>query len=214
MPTADLISFVALGIPSPGGSKSAFRNPRTGRIVVVDAGGAKTKRWRSIVASAAREAMQGFEFIAPPIGLIIEFRMPRPKSHYTSSGELKRDAPWVPIVRPDLTKLLRSTEDAMTGIVWYDDAAIVEQVIHRAYALDEHSGARISVFTVKWKNGASKSKENFQEFIAETPSLSEIASLDKERRRSPVARRACASVDHSHQLRSERRQDAVGIASV
>ena len=186
--TPDLIAFVVLGIPSPGGSKSAFRHRHTNKIVVIDAGGAKTKRWRTAVASAAREAMDGCEFIAAPIGLIVEFRMPRPKNHYLTNGDLRRGAPWVPIVRPDLTKLLRSTEDALTGIVFHDDAAICEQNITRSYASDGHTGARISVFHVSCKNGTGKTQENFNDFVAETPSLREILALDKERKRIAVGK--------------------------
>lgn len=185
--STDLIAFVVLGIPSPGGSKSAFRHRHTGRQVVVDAGGAKTKRWRSAVAQAAREAMEGCAFIEPPMSLIIDFRMLRPQSHYLASGDLRRGAPWVPIVRPDSTKLLRSTEDAMTGIVYRDDAAIVEQHVTRSYASDGCTGARISVFHLACKNGNGKTQENFNDFIAETPTLREILAHDRARKRAMSA---------------------------
>ena len=210
----EVVSFVALGIPSPGGSKSAFRNPRTGRIVVVDAGGKKTKVWRSIVAHSAREAMAGRELIAPPIALYIEFRMPRPKAHYTASGDLKQGAPWVPIVRPDATKLLRSTEDAMTGIVWLDDAHICEQVVHRVYSHDEHSGARISVFHVKHKNGETKTNTDWQEWSEGKPSLVEIKKLD-ESRRAPVVASSRPSVDRAHRVQpSPPARRAVGAPEI
>ena len=175
MTQLEFVSFVALGLPSPSGSKSAFRHRHTGRIVVVDSGGKKTKAWRTVVAHAARAAMGGSGFIEPPIALYIEFRMPRPKSHYASNGDLRTNAPWVPVVRPDVTKLLRSTEDAMTGIVWYDDAQICEQNIHRTYAHDEHTGARITVFQVRWKNGENKTEADFQEFYRGRTSLADMA---------------------------------------
>jgi Holliday junction resolvase RusA-like endonuclease len=83
---------------------------------------------------------------------VIEFRMPRPKAHYKASGEIKADAPWFPIVRPDLTKLLRSTEDAMTGIVWHDDSQIVEQNIHRTYSSVEDLNFKISHYFINVSN--------------------------------------------------------------
>lgn len=176
-----MINFVAMGLPSPAGSKNAFRNKYTGKIVVVDAGGKKTKDWRKVVANSARIAMKGHDFLVPPLGLIIEFRMPRPKSHYKASGEIKADAPFYPIVRPDITKLLRSTEDAMTGIVYHDDAHIAEQNIHRTYSSGDDTGARISVFTMTWRIHANTSAK-MQEWNEGKQSLYDIEAHDKEKR--------------------------------
>jgi Holliday junction resolvase RusA-like endonuclease len=146
----DRVAFHVEGEPAPGGSKSAFFHKHTGRIVVTDAGGKRTKQWRTLVATAARVAMEAREVIAPPIGLTITFRMTRPASHLTKSGNLRKGAPIVPIVRPDVTKLLRSTEDALTGILWGDDAHICEQLIYRIYAHpDEQAGAHITAYHVE-----------------------------------------------------------------
>lgn len=140
------IVFDVDGIPAPGGSKSAFRHRSTGRIVVVDAGGKRTKDWRSAVAAAGRAAMEGREPLNPPLALTVLFRMPRPASHLNSKGKLRRSSPIFPVARPDLTKLLRSTEDALTGIAYADDATIVEQWVAKLYAHpSEKSGARITV---------------------------------------------------------------------
>lgn len=174
-----MVSFNAFGLPAPGGSKKAFRHRYSNKIVVVDAGGKRTKAWRAIVAAAAREAMADLHLIEPPLMLCIEFRMPRPKSHLDRDGRLRAGAPWVPIVAPDLTKLLRSTEDAMTGIVYRDDALIVEQHIHKAYALDEHTGARITVCTIRSKHGEDQDDAAYREHFADTPSLKDSDALDR-----------------------------------
>jgi len=156
MPTlSDHVTFVALGVPGPSGSKRALRHRYTGKIVLIDSGGAKTKAWRSVVAAAARKAMADIE-VKPPYYLAIEFRMPRPKCHYSKSGDLLPGAPWVPVVKPDLTKLLRATEDALTGIVWKDDSLVVETFVSKTYALSSASGARITVCHVESKNGEGK----------------------------------------------------------
>ena len=193
MAAVDMLNFVAFGLPSPGGSKSAFRNPRTGKIVVVDAGGKKTRTWRTVVAHAARAAMSGGELMQPPLALVIEFRMPRPKAHYKASGEIKADAPWFPIVRPDLTKLLRSTEDAMTGIVWHDDSQIVEQNIHRTYSSSEDTGARITVYSITSRSPAHQTSTRMQEWNEGRQSFASIDSHDKAKK--AVASKASASVD-------------------
>ncbi len=65
------------------------------------------------------------------------FFVTRPREHYGSGKNaniLKPSAPSHPTGRPDVTKLIRSTEDALTGIVWRDDAQIVEQIGHKGYA--------------------------------------------------------------------------------
>ena len=192
MAAVEMLNFVAFGLPSPGGSKSAFRNPRTGKIVVVDAGGKKTRTWRTVVAHAARAAMSGGVLMQPPLALIIEFRMPRPKAHYKASGEIKQDAPWFPIVRPDLTKLLRSTEDAMTGIVWHDDSQIVEQNIHRTYSSVEDTGARITVYSITSRSPAHQTSTRMQEWQEGRQSFASIDSHDKAKK--AVASKASASV--------------------
>ena len=149
MKTANRVVFDVVGMPAPGGSKNAFRNPRTGRIVVVDAGGKRNKDWRAAVAAAGRKAMNGREMPAPPLLLTVLFRMPRPAAHLNSKGKLRRMSPVLPIVRPDLTKLLRSTEDALTGIAWADDSQIAEQWVARMYAYPgEEPGARITVSSI------------------------------------------------------------------
>ena len=143
------VCFTVHGEPAPGGSKSAFLHRSTGRIVVTDAGGKRTKEWRSSVAAAARIAMGPREVLTPPIGITMVFRMQRPKSHLTPRGALRIGSPVLPISRPDATKLLRSTEDALTGIVWGDDAHIAEQWIYRIYARpDESPGATITAYHI------------------------------------------------------------------
>ena len=155
------MSFDVEGHPSPGGSKNAFRNPRTGRIVVVDAGGKKTKVWRQAVAAAGALAMRGRPLLAAPIGVVFDFRMSRPKAHYHADGRIRRDAPPVPIVRPDATKLQRSTEDALTGIVWRDDAEIAEIRTTRAYAFEGSSGVRVTAFTIRFLRDEKQTPEDF-----------------------------------------------------
>lgn len=146
----DRVWFDVDGTPAPGGSKNAFRNRCTGRIVVVDAGGKRNRDWRAAVAAAGRAAMAGRDMPAPPLMLTVVFRMPRPQAHLNRHGKLRRSSPVLPVSRPDLTKLLRSTEDALTGIVYADDAAIAEQWVAKLYAHpNEKPGARITVSSIK-----------------------------------------------------------------
>lgn len=63
------------------------------------------------------------------IHLAMTFSHPRPKSHFTGSGRLKSSAPRHPISRPDVLKLARAVEDALTSVIWHDDAQIVSEIL-------------------------------------------------------------------------------------
>lgn len=130
-----MIEFFVPGIPKPGGSKRAFRNRKTGGIIITeDCKG--NKDWRACVKMFARESYSGPP-LNGPLKVWATFYMPRPKGHYgtgKNEGTLKPSAPEYPTTTPDATKLWRSTEDALTGILWRDDAQIVTQIISKEYA--------------------------------------------------------------------------------
>lgn len=140
-----MIEFAVAGIPQPAGSKRAFAHRTTQRIVVVD--DAKgSRQWKTDVGKVARETMAGRPPLDGPLELIVVFVMPRPKSHYRTgrfAAELKPNAPAVPTVKPDVLKLARAVEDAMTGIVYTDDAQIVHEIVSKRYGA--HPSAQIFV---------------------------------------------------------------------
>jgi Holliday junction resolvase RusA-like endonuclease len=56
---------------------------------------------------------------------------------------------------PDLTKLMRSTEDALTGILWVDDARITDQHARKRYCEPGQApGAQISISVWEREPGA------------------------------------------------------------
>ena len=59
-----------------------------------------------------------------------------PKSHLTSKGALTKSAPLFPTGRQigDTDKLIRSVCDALTGICWYDDSAVVDITAKKRFA--------------------------------------------------------------------------------
>lgn len=62
------------------------------------------------------------------INLVCEFFYDRPKSHFgtgRNSGKLKESSPKYKTTMPDLSKLVRCVEDALTGIAWKDDNQVV-----------------------------------------------------------------------------------------
>jgi Holliday junction resolvase RusA-like endonuclease len=147
-----MIQFWVPGIPQPGGSKKGFVNPSTKRVVIVD-DAKRNKEWRSVVAMAAREAYQGVPLDCP-LSVRVCFYLPRPRGHYRTgknAGQLLASAPAFPTKKPDSTKLWRSTEDALSGILWRDDSQVVRQVVEKKFAGEEagQPGAWIEVKEAK-----------------------------------------------------------------
>lgn len=130
------VRFFVPGVPQPGGSKKGFAmKTKTGKTRVVIVEDAKHNApWRAKVALAASE-----HFTAPlsgPLKVSFHFTMPRPKHHYGTGRKatvLKPSAPTGHTSTPDVTKLIRSTEDALKGIAWGDDCQVVAQEAAKLY---------------------------------------------------------------------------------
>ena len=137
------ITFTVYGKAQPAGSKTPGRT-KDGRMFVRDSA-RKGAPWRRQVAQAAGEAMNGTGLLDGPLSLTVRFWVPRPKGHYGVRG-LRPSAPPYPAVRPDVTKLLRAVEDALTGIVWRDDAQVIFQHALKGYG--EPARAEVEVFTI------------------------------------------------------------------
>jgi Holliday junction resolvase RusA-like endonuclease len=133
-----IIRFDILGKPAPRGSKRAFpirRKDGSLGVVVSDETGERGRLWMAMVREAARGALPpNWVVHSGPVKLFVVFHRSRPKAHYTTKGAVKPSAPAHPTVKPDLTKLLRALEDALTGIVWRDDSQIIYQAASKEYA--------------------------------------------------------------------------------
>ena len=131
-----MIEFTVYGQPRPAGSKRAFMRPGMKHPSIVDACKG-SREWKNLVSDAARQAYQG-PLLDGALFLELTFYVVRPKGHYKGgkpqSNELAKSAPRFPVTRPDATKYCRAVEDALTGIVWRDDAQIVCQVVRKKFA--------------------------------------------------------------------------------
>lgn len=140
-----MIVFTVLGKPQPAGSKRAFRNPATGRVQVVDANN-NAGAYKNQVAAAAMDAYDGM-LLTGALSLSLTIYLTRPKSHYRTGANahlLRPKAPDRPIVKPDLLKLARGIEDALTGLVYRDDSQIVEEQLTKHYGTPERVVVEIS----------------------------------------------------------------------
>lgn len=130
-----MIRFFVPGLPAPGGSKKQMLSHTTGRVITLEDCD-RTKGWRERVASVAMQEMVGRKPFRGALHVRMVFHMPRPRGHLgtgRNQGRPKPSAPNYPTTKPDTTKLLRSTEDALKGIVWIDDCQVVEQHVIKVY---------------------------------------------------------------------------------
>lgn len=112
-----MITIRVYGLPGPQGSKRYVGQSKTGRGIMVESS-AKVKPWREAVKWAAIQS--GAKGLDGPLWVSMVFTLPKPKS------APKKRRTW-PATKPDVSKLARSTEDALTDAgAWADDARVVE----------------------------------------------------------------------------------------
>lgn len=134
------VAFTVYGKPEPAGSKRAFA--RGGRTMVVDAN-PSAKPWKQQVAWTAIDAMSGREILRGPLLVSMIFTRRRPVGHLRADGRVKDSAPEYPTTRPDVLKLARAVEDAMSGIVYTDDSQIVDEQLLKLYGGSECVEVRV-----------------------------------------------------------------------
>jgi len=149
------ITFTVFGEQRPQGSKTCrviYRNGKpvtaaSGRIVTATMeANPHTKEWRRQVSDAAFEAMLGKHLIDGPVALHLTVYRVRPKGHFGSgknSGTVKGSALAYPTTKPDLLKLARAIEDAMSGIVYRDDNQVVRHDLQEFYGEQFRTDVRV-----------------------------------------------------------------------
>lgn len=141
-----VIRIVVYGAPAPQGSKKFVGTTKTGRGIMVESS-TKVKPWRQDVKDAARQVMGQSAPLDGPLLVVMTFTLPKP----TSAPKTRRT--W-PCRKPDASKLLRSTEDALTDAgVWVDDARGVDVLVRKRYPNEGRNalpspGAVIEIYQV------------------------------------------------------------------
>ena len=120
-----MLVITVRGSPAPQGSKS-FKGIHGGHAVLAESS-KKVKPWRQDVKAAGEALMQGRPPLDGPLVVSMTFTVPKP----ISAPKTRRT--W-PMRMPDLSKLVRSTEDALTDAgVWADDARVVRCTAAKVY---------------------------------------------------------------------------------
>jgi crossover junction endodeoxyribonuclease RusA len=130
------------GLPRPQGSMRVFPNGGTQYPAAV-------WDWRHQVQQAAATAIdtEGGGPILGPVEVRLGFDMPHLLAHYgtgRNAGQLKTRAPVYPKTAPDLDKLIRAVNDALTDAgVWRDDGQVA--LLHAAKRYASQPGVMIVV---------------------------------------------------------------------
>lgn len=154
IPVSEAIKFTVHGTPQTAGSKRAFivKTKGGGQRAIVTDDNAKGKDWKGDVKRAALDALNpDHQLLTGPLRVEFEFRIQRPQGHFGSgknSANVKPSAPTMPDKKPDVLKLARCVEDALTGIVWADDAQITSETLYKRFC-EPGEGPRCLVLIAK-----------------------------------------------------------------
>jgi len=161
-----VVTFTVAGLPEPKGSAKAFVPLKWAREAVA-AGKAPravitndnpdAKNWQQLIASQAQGAAAGVLFLGP-VTVAVIFRLPRPASaprrvvHH--------------LTKPDVDKLARCCLDALTGVVFADDKAVVDLRARKVFVpTGAQPGAEITVGDAAPPEPAQTSLDLFTEDI-------------------------------------------------
>lgn len=168
----ETITITVLGEPSPEGSTRAFYLKKLNRTVTTHQNQKSLEAWRNRVATEAQRALEGREWTSDCASAYIvdvDFVLSRPPS----VPEHKR---LHPIVKPDIDKLVRAINDALTGILFIDDCQVVSMKVSKDYSDDRRPGAYIVVS--RFQNQVERPKRAKKKAPKAVPPLEECACED------------------------------------
>lgn len=132
------IEFCVYAKAQPQGSARAF--VVNGRAVVTSAN-KNLKPYRQELTNTAKAVLndypQPFAGKHVPVAVSMVFFFERPQSVPKKRAGM--------VVKPDLDKVIRSTADALTGILYHDDAQIVSLSVKKEYGSPERVEIRVQI---------------------------------------------------------------------
>lgn len=156
--------FVVVGEPRPAGSKSSIpavrKDPKKpGRFIpilkengvpvvrTVDSSGTEGVAWRQDVSSAGLHWRRTDAPIAGRLAAEFTFVFPYKAGDYMKRDptQLKGSIRVAPHVRPDVLKLTRAAEDALTSVIYEDDAQITDELSRKVHVAPSDGPMRLEV---------------------------------------------------------------------
>lgn len=97
---------------------------------------AKTLGYEAAIADEAARAMSGDEPFETPMQMQVSCYYPIPKSWPKKIKQEALDEEVFPKVKPDLDNVVKAVLDALNGVVYLDDAQVVNLVATKRYATE------------------------------------------------------------------------------
>lgn len=133
-----ILNFTVFGTARPKGSHDPFVHPQTGQLLVRHTS-TGLRAWEAAVREEAQKFAAQRVFFLGPVRVDLDFVFARPKSVSIAKRKHMTTA-------PDLDKLTRSCLDPLTGVIWRDDAQVIELTARKRYgASDEPSRADLTI---------------------------------------------------------------------
>lgn len=158
-----MIEFTVFGQPVAKGSTRSFPLMRDGKPVL-GAGGRpvtittndnpKTKEWQLLISTAAQEHRPE-PLYDGPVHVEMIFYIQRPESISVKKRPM-------PIVKPDIDKLIRACLDGLKGIIYTDDAKVVSLKAEKHYG---SSGVKVLIEEVRPGNAEPSAEQGEQESL-------------------------------------------------
>lgn len=144
-----MITFTVYGTPQPQGSARAFL-PKGHTRPIITSDNAKNKPWRQQVAltAMAEKDKANWAPILRPCGVRVVVHCFFAPPAKMPKGRTE------PSTRPDADKLLRSFLDALTGVLYEDDAQVVYAHICKSYGVPERAELTITRWPEEPAQGA------------------------------------------------------------
>jgi Holliday junction resolvase RusA-like endonuclease len=140
------VQFTVYAKPVPQGSMKGFvlpgKNGAKARAIITS-DNTKLKPYRGEVTREAMMALANANLQEPmaekhvPVSMTMDFYLARPASIPKSRKGM--------VVKPDIDKLARGTIDSLTGILFCDDAQIVEMYVRKLYGSPERVVVSVAV---------------------------------------------------------------------
>ena len=162
------MTFTVFGIAQTKGSTRAFVPKGWTRPIITNSN-RNAKAWEALIAQAAGEELlkhgrRGVLFVGP-MRVCAVFHLPRPKA-------LPRTKDVAHTKAPDVDKLARCL-DALSGVVFRDDAQIVELDVRKCYAaLGESPRAEITIEPLGAAERLFTERDHVEHSQAETAAVS------------------------------------------
>ncbi|QOD84843.1 RusA family crossover junction endodeoxyribonuclease [Chromobacterium haemolyticum] len=121
------ISFFVPGAPvGKGRPRAARRKGKAGKEYIAQITPEKTVNYESLVALASAQAMEGRPPMCGPVELGVVMYLPIPASWSNKKKAAALAGDLLPMVKPDMSNVVKAIEDGMNGVVYADDCQIVD----------------------------------------------------------------------------------------